>query len=68
MALIMPGVSKRLRNGSKAQVRILKPHEHTVDQAVVLASTKLDVVLESHTYGRLINLKEYRSLDNKDPV
>ncbi|KAH7048560.1 hypothetical protein BKA57DRAFT_504855 [Linnemannia elongata] len=68
MALIMPGVSKRLRNGSKAQVRILKPHEHTVDQAVAVASTKLDVVLESHSYGRLISLKDYRSLDNKDPV
>lgn len=68
MALIMPSVSKRLRDGSKAQVRILKPHEHTVDQAVAAASTKLDVVLESHSYGRLINLEEYRSLDNKDPV
>ncbi|KAF9299490.1 hypothetical protein BGZ88_006530 [Linnemannia elongata] len=68
MALIMPDVSKRLRNGSKAQVRILKPHEHTVEQAVAVASTKLNVVLESHNYGRLISLKDYRSLDNKDPV
>ncbi|KAG0060266.1 hypothetical protein BGZ89_012409, partial [Linnemannia elongata] len=69
MALIMPSVSKRLRDGSKAHVRILKPHERTVvDQTVEAASTKLDVVLESHSYGRLINLEDYRSLDNKDPV
>ncbi|KAF8926897.1 hypothetical protein BGZ47_002486, partial [Haplosporangium gracile] len=59
MALIMPSVSKRLRDGSKAHVRILRPHEHIVDQAMAAASTKLDVVLESHSYGRLINLEDY---------
>ncbi|KAF9578483.1 hypothetical protein BGW38_005688, partial [Lunasporangiospora selenospora] len=50
MVLIMLSMSKRLRDGSKRKCG-LKPHNHTVDQAVAAASTKLDVVLESHSYG-----------------
>ncbi|OAQ24811.1 hypothetical protein K457DRAFT_23730 [Linnemannia elongata AG-77] len=39
-----------------------------MDQVEVAVDTKLDVALESHRYGRLVRIEDYKHLDNADPV
>ncbi|KAF9905628.1 hypothetical protein EC991_001528 [Linnemannia zychae] len=68
MALIIPSMVKRLREGFKVQVRILKAQQYAADQVVMASCTKLDIVLKSHRHGHLIRLEDYRPLDNMDPV
>ncbi|KAF9110377.1 hypothetical protein BGX27_006450 [Mortierella sp. AM989] len=62
-AFIISHGSKRFRDGSKAHVRIVKRRVPEV-----IKNTKLDSVLASHAYGRLVCLEDYRLLDNKDPI
>lgn len=68
MALMMPNLNKRLRDGTRARVRILNLHEPAVHKAVSVVKTKLDAVLESHSYGRLVHLPDYKLLEKNDPV
>lgn len=68
MALIMPNLNKRLRDGSTVRVRVLDFPEPSVDKEPTDVKSKLDAVLESHSFGRLVHLPDYKPLDNKDPV
>lgn len=68
MALLVPNRNKKLRTGSNARVRILDLREPSVHEEVSAVKTKLDAVLESHSYGRLVNLPDYMLLDKNDPV
>jgi hypothetical protein len=62
-AFIISRGSKRSKSGSKAYVHIPKRHAPEV-----VEDTKLDAVLESHAYGHLVCLEDYKLLENKDPL
>ncbi|KAG0334192.1 hypothetical protein BG000_008522 [Podila horticola] len=62
-AFIMSRGSKRLLSGSKAHVHIVKRRAPEVAEDI-----KLDAALETHAYGHLICLDDYKLLENKDPL
>ncbi|KAF9312832.1 hypothetical protein BG003_005868 [Podila horticola] len=62
-AFIISRGSKRLMGGSKAHVHIVKRRAPEVVKDI-----KLDAALESHAYGRLVCLKDYKLLEDKDPL
>ena len=68
MALIISSNSKRLSESTETRVRFLKLRPPIMDQVEVAVDTKFDVALESHRYGRLVRIEDYKHLDNADPV
>ncbi|KAF8949653.1 hypothetical protein BGZ52_005268 [Haplosporangium bisporale] len=62
-AFIIPRGSKRLISGSKAHVHIVKRRALEVAKDV-----QLDAALESHVFGRLVCLEDYRRLESDDPL
>ncbi|KAF9372657.1 hypothetical protein CPC16_002310 [Podila verticillata] len=63
LAFIISCGSKRSMSGSKAYVHIPKRRAPEVFE-----DTKLDAALESHAYGRLVCLEDYKHIENKDPL
>ncbi|KAG0241403.1 hypothetical protein BGW41_005974 [Actinomortierella wolfii] len=63
LALFITRPSKRTRIGSKAYIRVVERPAPKVARDI-----KLDAVLGSHAYGRLVNLSEYRRLEDKDTL
>ncbi|KAG0237508.1 hypothetical protein BGW42_000718 [Actinomortierella wolfii] len=63
LALFITRPSKRTRIGSKAYIRVVERPAPKVAHDI-----KLDAVLGSHAYGRLVNLSEYRRLEDKDTL
>ncbi|KAG0008249.1 hypothetical protein BGZ81_004211, partial [Podila clonocystis] len=62
-AFIISRGSKRSMSDSKAFVHIPKRRVPEV-----VESPKLDAALESHAYGHLVCLEDYKLLENKDPL
>ncbi|KAF9427973.1 hypothetical protein BGZ94_003702 [Podila epigama] len=63
LVLLITRPSKRARSGSKSYFHVV---ERPVPQ--MARDIKLDDVLASHSYGGLVNMDEYKLLENKDSL